>query len=274
MKKRTVIGVVVLLIAVASSIYLAYRNAQLEDELGEKEAANSVPADSAYAQKVKKIDSLLYAGDYQAAAEGYENIDSGNQNTDLDLELRRKVASNFLALSKQAQSSSASTLISTSSSEESNLDMRDADSLRFELEKANLRLGKIQSELKRRSFGQYLNFESSKGNQMHYVGQVQQGKANGEGIAILDSGSLYEGQWKDNMRHGQGKFFWSDGQYYVGNYENDKRSGEGTYFWSNGDKYVGEWENDKRNGYGKFYNKSKELLASGIWKEDELVEED
>ncbi len=274
MKKRTVLGVVLLLIAVASSLYLAYRNAQLEDELEEKTVGNVVSVDSAYTQEVKKIDSLLYAGDYQAAAEGYENIGSVNQDTDLDLELRRKVASNFLALSKRAQNSSTSPSLSTASSEDSNLDMRDADSLRFELEKANLRLGKVQSELRRRSFGQYLNFESSKGNQMHYVGQVKQGKANGEGIAILDTGSLYEGQWKDNMRHGQGKFFWSDGQYYVGNYENDKRSGEGTYFWSNGDKYVGEWENDKRNGYGKFYNKAKELIASGIWKEDELVEED
>lgn len=274
MKKRTVLGVVLLLIAVASSLYLAYRNAQLEDELEETTVGNAVSVDSAYTKEVKKIDSLLYAGDYQAAAEGYENIGSVNQDTNLDLELRRKVASNFLALSKRAQNSSTSPSLSTASFEDSNLDMRDADSLRFELEKANLRLGKVQSELRRRSFGQYLNFESSKGNQMHYVGQVQQGKANGEGIAILDTGSLYEGQWKDNMRHGQGKFFWSDGQYYVGNYENDKRSGEGTYFWSNGDKYVGEWENDKRNGYGKFYNKSKELIASGIWKEDELVEED
>lgn len=263
-----------MLIAVSSSLYLAYRNAQLKSELKEQVDAIDIPADSAYTLKVKQIDSLLYAGNYQAAAEGYENIGSGNQETDLDLELRRKVASNFLALSKRAQNSSTSPLLSASSSEGSNLDMRDADSLRFELEKANLRLGKVQTELKRRSFGQYLNFKSSKGNQMHYVGQVQQGKANGEGIAILDTGSLYEGQWKDNMRHGQGKFFWSDGEYYVGDYENDKRSGEGTYFWSNGDKYVGEWENDKRNGYGKFYNKSKELLASGIWKEDELVKED
>ena len=129
------------------------------------------------------------------------------------------------------------------------------DSLNFALEKANIQLRNLRSQLKERSFGEYLTFKSKKGNQMHYVGKVNNGMANGYGMALLDTGSRYEGEWKNNQRHGEGSFYWSDGDYYVGHYENAERNGFGTYYFHNGEKYVGDWKDDKRNGDGNFYGK-------------------
>jgi hypothetical protein len=152
------------------------------------------------------------------------------------------------------------------------LEIRKYDSLNFTLEKMKVQLVRLQREFRDKSFGEYLKFKSKKGNQLHYVGQVKNGKANGFGIALLDSGSRYEGQWKDGQRQGEGTFYWPDGEYYVGTYENDKRSGFGTYYWPNGEKYAGEWKEDKRSGSGKIIGTRGDVVAGGEWADDELVE--
>ena len=146
------------------------------------------------------------------------------------------------------------------------------DSLSFALEKTKVQLNCLKKQLKNKSFGEYLTFTNSKGSQMHYVGQVKNGKANGYGVALLSTGSRYEGQWKDNMRHGQGTYYWSDGQHYIGQYQNDKRNGEGTYYWPNGEKYAGHWEDDERDGKGTFYAQDGEIVAQGTWEDDKLEE--
>ena len=147
------------------------------------------------------------------------------------------------------------------------------DSLNFIIEKKQVQLNALRAQLERKSFGEYLRFKSKKNNQMHYVGQVKNKKANGIGIALLDTGSRYEGEWKDNERHGQGTFYWADGERYEGSYSNDKRSGLGTYYWPNGEKYVGQWAEDKRNGAGTFYGSDGEVVTKGIWKNDKLKEQ-
>ena len=148
------------------------------------------------------------------------------------------------------------------------------DSLILALQAAQSKINSLQNRSRPSSSNGYLKFKTSKGTQLHYVGRVKDQKANGFGIALLETGSRYEGNWKDNMRHGRGKFYWSDGQHYEGSYKNDKRHGTGTYFWENGEKYVGEWEDDQRNGQGKFYNKKGKLKANGIWEKDKLAKED
>nr|WP_262895559.1 hypothetical protein [Galbibacter mesophilus] len=148
------------------------------------------------------------------------------------------------------------------------------DSLTFALEKNKLQLSRLKKQLREKSFGEYLTFKSKKGNRLFYVGKVENHKANGFGIAILDTGSRYEGEWKDNMRHGEGSFYWIDGERYEGEYKNDERSGMGVYYWPNGDKYVGEWKEDVRDGQGTFYNAEGEVYAKGIWKDDKLVKKD
>ena len=150
-------------------------------------------------------------------------------------------------------------------------EVRQYDSLIFALKKTNIQLENIKKQYTKKSFGQYLTFKSGKGTSIHYVGEVKNGKANGNGIALLSSGSRYEGNWKDNLWHGKGSFFWPDGDKYVGDYKENKRTGKGTYYWHNGDKYVGEWKNDKRDGEGTFYNNDGKIVI-GIWSLDELVE--
>lgn len=55
-----------------------------------------------------------------------------------------------------------------------------------------------------------------------YVGEVANGKANGQGTyTAAKSGTIYSGQ-----------------------FVNDTFSGSGTMMWTNGDKFVGSWQND------------------------------
>jgi hypothetical protein len=112
-------------------------------------------------------------------------------------------------------------------------------------------------------------FKTPKGYTVRYLGQVKNGKANGNGVGLWDSGSFYEGEWSSNMRHGKGTFEWADGEKYEGNYLNDQRSGFGKYYWKNGERYEGEWLNDQRNGQGTIYDKKGNVKVAGVWKNDE-----
>ena len=64
------------------------------------------------------------------------------------------------------------------------------------------------------------------------MGHFNNGKAEGEGKYIWNSGAVYEGEFKQGLKHGMGK--WQKGM------------GDGA------DVYKGQYENDKRNGYGSF----------------------
>ena len=133
---------------------------------------------------------------------------------------------------------------------------------------------------------QTINYDN--GNK--YVGEVVNGKRNGQGTMYYADGGKYEGNWKDGNRYGQGTFYWADGGKYVGRWENDKRNGQGTFYWANGDiyvgdfldnkrtgqgtyyfadgdKYVGGFENNKRNGYGTYYYISGGNKHAGNWKD-------
>lgn len=117
----------------------------------------------------------------------------------------------------------------------------------------------------------FLNLVSSKGKQFEYLGDTENQKANGYGIGIYESGSIYKGYWKDNQRHGKGIFTWKDGERYDGNYAYDLRHGEGTYIWKNGEKYTGEWKEDQRHGKGTIFKKNGKIKNSGIWEADKLI---
>ena len=153
-------------------------------------------------------------------------------------------------------------------------EIKQFDSLNFALDKAHMQVKYLENQLKENTSGAYLTFSTSKGKQAHYVGQVKNKMAQGHGVALLNTGSRYEGEWKSNLRHGQGTFYWPDGQYYEGQYKDDRRHGLGTYHWTNGQKFTGYWENDQRNGEGTFYGEEGEVVAKGIWKDDELVKVD
>lgn len=228
-------------------------------------------------EQLAKIDSLLLEGDYDGAIASYQyNLQAAGKENNMVIPLR-------IALAEKLRSSDTSfktalgnepkkqdTLPVSRWSEETAI--RKYDSLNFSLEKAKVQLVRLKKQLQQKSYGEYLTFKSQKGNQLHYIGQVKNGKAHGFGVALLETGSRYEGEWQDNQRHGEGTFYWPDGEYYVGSYENDKRSGYGTYFWPNGEKYTGQWKDDKRSGTGKFYDADGEIVAGGEWSDDKLVE--
>ncbi len=272
--KLLYLSIAILSIACA---FLVYKTAVLSEQIKETEAVSSDKmASNENNDIITRADSLLLQGNYEAALDQYNEL---SNSPFLDKEFRKTVALKLLNMHKEVyqaktkNTQSGENSLITSRAEETPTS-KTVDSLAFALEKAEMQLNSVRKQMQEKSFGQYITFKSTKGNRLHYVGGVKNKKANGFGIAILDSGSRYEGEWQNNQRHGQGTFYWIDGEHYEGQYKNDLRSGQGTYYWTNGEKYIGSWDDDKRNGKGKFYDEKGDVLTSGIWKDDVLVEED
>ena len=53
-------------------------------------------------------------------------------------------------------------------------------------------------------------------NDRKYVGDVKNGKPNGQGTETSPEGGKYEGEWKNGKKEGQGKLIQVDGSKYVG----------------------------------------------------------
>ena len=266
-----------LLVAVGFATYYGIKSNQLENQLeANKEFINKLDEQVAEQEELAEIDAMLMDGDYKNALNAYEQQGQINDGPSVEMRiqlirelLRLQYENRLAALQNEREQEIDSSLLANSPSTE---DLMYTDSLTFALEKAKVQMKNLKRQLSHKSFGEYLTFTNSKGSQMHYVGQVKNGKANGYGVALLNTGSRYEGHWKDNMRHGEGTYYWSDGQYYVGQYLNDKRNGQGTYFWPNGEKYAGQWEDDERDGKGVFYGKDGKIVADGTWEDDKLAD--
>ena len=277
MKKQTIILYLLLTLSIVVTLFLIFRTKGLEQRLKASEADQVMLKEKVgdY-QKLMTIDSMLVGGDYNSALKAYNfQLENKLNNDSIGLKLRISLAQSLkkMTANKRLQSDSIRAAELDSLRNEvaaAPQEIRAYDSLSFALEKSKVQLSAARRQLKEKSFGEYLRFESQKGNQIHYVGQVKNKKANGYGIALLDTGSRYEGQWKDNLRHGEGTFYWPDGEYYVGDYSNDKRNGNGTYYWPNKEKYIGQWKDDKRNGEGVFYGSDGEVFTKGMWKDDKL----
>ena len=103
----------------------------------------------------------------------------------------------------------------------------------------------------RRVNGKWEWYKSKKGKRdSKYVGEIENGKPNGQGTLSYLSGTKYVGEYKDGKKNGQGTQTGSDGEKYVGEWKDGKRNGQGTETFPNGSKYVGEWKNGKENGQG------------------------
>ncbi len=278
MKKRVLIPYLLLASSLLITIGLFFRVNALQNsvnQLGSNKETLSKTV-SVYENLFSK-DSLLLKEDYNSALSEYEKIAHELGSEDKGIQLRIALAKKMRGYVEERKTKQKDTVTNDSLPQNkvvSPLEIERYDSLSFAHEKVKIQLNRLRKQLKEKSFGEYLTFKSKKGNQMHYVGQVRNNMANGYGIALLDTGSRYEGEWKDNQRHGEGTFYWPDGEYYIGSYVNAKRSGYGTYYWPNGEKYVGYWQDDKRNGEGEFFAKDGNLLTSGIWENDKLVETD
>lgn len=118
---------------------------------------------------------------------------------------------------------------------------------------------------------QVISFKGVRGNKIHYIGEVKDNKANGNGIGIWVTGSVYKGEWKNNIRHGQGFHEWPDGEKFEGTYVDGKRKGFGKYYWPNGERYEGQWVDDKRNGKGTLFDPDGNIRFEGNWTDDKPV---
>eukprot|EP01017_Pseudomicrothorax_dubius_P046474 TRINITY_DN8191_c0_g1_i1.p1 TRINITY_DN8191_c0_g1~~TRINITY_DN8191_c0_g1_i1.p1 ORF type:complete len:285 (-),score=67.16 TRINITY_DN8191_c0_g1_i1:94-888(-) len=68
-------------------------------------------------------------------------------------------------------------------------------------------------------------------------------------------GSLYIGQIKDGKRDGQGKFFYPDGGMYDGEWSAGAMNGKGRLYYASGRlAYEGDFKNDSFSGKGILYN--------------------
>ncbi|MEO1010977.1 MAG: hypothetical protein AAFX53_06690 [Bacteroidota bacterium] len=283
MKKRITILYVLLLLSVAVTVFYMFRNHGLQHDLKQNlEVRSQAEHELRIHRELLGIDSLLAEGEYGTALLAYKEQRKTLAKGDSvgGIGLRIELSQSLLKLRATADLAQAQLLAEGDADSvdlerrATPMEIRQYDSLSFALEKTKVQLARTQRQLREKSFGEYLTFTSKKGSLMHYVGGVRDKKANGFGIALLDTGSRYEGEWKDNQRHGNGTFYWPDGEYYVGGYTDDKRNGEGTYYWPNGEKYTGQWKDDKRNGNGTFYGKDGKMMTQGIWKEDKLVQAD
>ncbi|MGB3181245.1 MAG: hypothetical protein WBB45_07630 [Cyclobacteriaceae bacterium] len=286
MKRYSKITIVYVILAAAVGLGLFYffQAKSLEDDLSQsRERVERAEDELVTQKKVVAIDSLLLNGKYKEALPAYqEQLQTSKEGyTKAYIQLRIDLAQKLLALqeelsaidSRDRYTLSVSDTLQTNPAASQDK-VRQLDSLSFALRKAQAQVENLERQFVQRSFGEYLTFTSSKGNKIDYIGKVENGKANGRGVAVFSTGSRYEGEWKNNMRHGKGIFYWPDGEYYSGQYKDDKRHGQGSYFWPNGEKYTGSWKNDQRNGKGIFYGEEGEVVADGIWKDDKLVEEE
>lgn len=157
-------------------------------------------------------------------------------------------------------------------SKEVALSKNERDSMERNASRERTEWMKRMAEMEKSNDWKYLKFyKKTKGMYVNYVGQLKNGAAEGNGVGIYASGSVYRGQWKNGLRHGEGIFEWADGEKYEGDYEEDARHGYGTYYWSNGLRYEGQWKNDKREGTGTLYDKNNKIVAEGAWKNDKVV---
>ena len=143
-----------------------------------------------------------------------------------------------------------------------------SDSLSQKVLELTAEIARKNSELNRKQLVRVITFKNENERLIHYLGEVVNEKANGGGVGIWSTGSIYRGDWKDNKRHGKGTFEWADGMKYVGDYLDDKRTGEGKYYWPSGERYEGEWKNDKREGYGTLFDQDGNIRFEGAWKDD------
>ena len=106
-----------------------------------------------------------------------------------------------------------------------------------------------------------------------YVGRLENGKPNGEGVLNYTNGSKYMGSFKDGKLNGYGTYTWDDTGEYVGDLKDDLFDGYGTMTWPDGTKYVGNFENDLFNGYG-VYTEKDGTISKGMWEDGKLVKPD
>ena len=127
-------------------------------------------------------------------------------------------------------------------------------------------------ELKDDMLHGYGIFDDPLGNR--YEGPFVDDKREGTNAKFITAYFTYEGDYKNNKRHGKGKETDTKGNIYIGEFKDGVRTfGKNTFV--NGDWYEGYFDDeDNFCGKGKYFNAKTGKTEEGIWKDDELVEEE
>lgn len=280
--KPTVLLGILLIISLSFGGYGFQVLSVAKDDLAEaRSRIDTLESELTEKQRIDALDSLLFRGEYEEALQAYGASDSfpgladrmDHLQTVVALQVRLEVLRNRA----EHQSLTPITQLELPNSvvpqmPKANITLDRDDSLSIALLQSEAQIRTLQQRFDAYTGPNYLVFTSREGNQVYYVGEIEDGRANGNGVAILSTGSRYIGRWRNNQKHGIGEFYWRDGAWYEGEYEDDFRSGQGTYHFPDGAKYVGGWEDDLRSGNGVYYNKKGRIVAEGTWSNDELVE--
>jgi len=134
---------------------------------------------------------------------------------------------------------------------------------------AELRMLRQRNE-ELKSQNNVITFRSPSNKKIYYMGAVENGKANGYGMGLWETGGIYKGEWKNGLRSGKGRYEWPDGDWYEGELFLDQPHGQGVYQWKNGERYEGQWQEGKRQGQGTLYDKEGKVIQNGIWDKNVL----
>lgn len=109
-----------------------------------------------------------------------------------------------------------------------------------------------------------------------YYGQLKEGKKQGLGRLVSQTGGVVEGSYDNDLLHGEARIFKENGdvfqgifvkgkaenkgkytkasgkEYYEGEFKNDQPHGQGLIRYPNGDMYAGGFENGLRSGKGLY----------------------
>lgn len=88
-----------------------------------------------------------------------------------------------------------------------------------------------------------------------YVGEVKNGKPNGLGLFIYQTGAAlrYAGYFADGLPQGKGAIIFDNGSFLWGDWAKGKLNGKGANLQSNGNMYIGQFANGKKSGNGTFF---------------------
>jgi hypothetical protein len=88
------------------------------------------------------------------------------------------------------------------------------------------------------------------GNAIRYVGSFVNGMYNGKGTMFFKDGIFLTGEWKNGKLNGKGSFLSESGVLYIGDFINGVKEGKGILFYKDNGMIMGSFSNDKLNGRG------------------------
>ena len=141
-------------------------------------------------------------------------------------------------------------------------------------EECEMILGKVETGVKKSQKGVLFFREGNSGfgwyedgdekKDRWYVGEIENGEPNGQGISTSPDGHKYVGEFKNGNEHGQGTYTFEKGKYegfkYVGEWKDGTQQGQGTDSLPDGSNYVGEWKDGERWN-GTLYDKEGKIIG-------------